>query len=374
MLRDLGIQLLVMPLEHYHELDGSLPPAFTDPSMLYTTFVADDVAMGVAVIDPVSSLLDPQRSDGRTTAETAVAVFAELTATRLQLHDATRVAILSAPKFTVPDADVLGMLEQIVAEHPDFHFERLSFVATATDTFRLDGEPVAVALPDIAGPDIADRSLRLSATRLELAKVASMLPDDDPRPGDWHGDLDRWLSTAFENADIDERIDDLLEALDRIPASIVQPEPFTFTLTGDASDISIRITNAGDTPLTVVLTAEASKLTFPDGDREITLHPGVNTVTVPVRTRSNGTFPVTFELLTPVGRELVGEPLVLTARVNALTGLGQVLTGGAVIVLASWWFSHLRTRRRRRLSEAEERARRTHPASNGVRSDTVSTP
>ena len=41
---------------------------------------------------------------------------------------------------------------------------------------------------------------------------------------------------------------------------------------------------------------------------------------------------------------------MLTARVNALTGLGQVVTGGAVLVLLSWWFAHFRRRRRRRLA------------------------
>ena len=46
-------------------------------------------------------------------------------------------------------------------------------------------------------------------------------------------------------------------------------------------------------------------------------------------------------MLTPSG-SLVGEPIVLTARVNALSGLGQLLTGAALLVLATWWFSHFR--------------------------------
>ena len=37
---------------------------------------------------------------------------------------------------------------------------------------------------------------------------------------------------------------------------------------------------------------------------------------------------------------------MLTARVNALAGLGQVVTGGAVLVLVSWWYGHFRRRRR----------------------------
>ncbi len=55
-------------------------------------------------------------------------------------------------------------------------------------------------------------------------------------------------------------------------------------------------------------------------------------------------------MLTPALEQPVIEPVVLTARVNALTGLGQVVTGGAILVLVSWWFTHFRRSRRRRLA------------------------
>ena len=51
-------------------------------------------------------------------------------------------------------------------------------------------------------------------------------------------------------------------------------------------------------------------------------------------------------MLTPVGSLPVQDPLVLTARVNALSGLGQLVTGGALLVLISWWYGHFRRRRR----------------------------
>jgi hypothetical protein len=37
---------------------------------------------------------------------------------------------------------------------------------------------------------------------------------------------------------------------------------------------------------------------------------------------------------------------VLKGRVSHLIGLSQVVTVGAVLVLASWWYTHLRRRRR----------------------------
>jgi class 3 adenylate cyclase len=70
---------------------------------------------------------------------------------------------------------------------------------------------------------------------------------------------------------------------------------------------------------------------------------------------------------TPAG-EALGEPVTLTARVTALTGLGQVLTGGLVLVLLTWWFTHWRNRRR---SELASDGRERHPSNGQVQSDAL---
>ena len=78
---------------------------------------------------------------------------------------------------------------------------------------------------------------------------------------------------------------------------------------------------------------------------------------IPVEARSNGTSSLTISVVTPTFGQDVTAPLVLTARVNALTGLGQVVTGAAVLVLVSWWYGHFRRRRRKRLALVGERRR-----------------
>jgi hypothetical protein len=293
-------------------------------------------------------------------------VFAQLVAMRRQLPDAARLAVLSTERLGIPDADVLARVEQFVDEHPWFQIETLSFAASASDTMFVNGAPREITFPASAGPDIAARSERIASTRLAAATVASMLPGDDARPGAWNAELDLLLSTAFSEPDVSARLDDLTREVEAVPEAIVLPEPFGFTLTGESSDITLRIGNTSDTTLTVLIRSAATKLSFPDGDTVAQLVPGITVVEIPVLVRSNGTFPVTIEMLTPAGELAIAEPLVLTARVNALTGLGQVLTGGALLVLATWWFSHFRARRRRRLHAAIESIRDTHP-SNGAR-------
>ena len=66
--------------------------------------------------------------------------------------------------------------------------------------------------------------------------------------------------------------------------------------------------------------------------------------------------------LTPAGEEL-GTPVVLTSRVTALTGLGQLLTVGFILVLVTWWVSHWRKRRRESLADEAADVAARHPSS-----------
>ena len=179
-----------------------------------------------------------------------------------------------------------------------------------------------------------------------MANAASMLAPDDPRPAEWTALLEALVSTGYPEPHVEEVVSKMRDEADVLTSSIVPPDPFTFTLTGRSGDIDMRIGNTGDETLNVKLRLSSPKLTFPDGDQIIELRPHAETsVIVPVRARANGTSLVTVELLTPIDNPLA-DPVMVTSRVNALTGLGQVLTGGLILVLLTWWFSHWRSRRR----------------------------
>ena len=90
-------------------------------------------------------------------------------------------------------------------------------------------------------------------------------------------------------------------------------------------------------------------------------------VIVPVEAKANGTSSINLVVSTPAG-DALGEPVTLTARVTALTGLGQVLTGGFVLVLLTWWFTHWRNRRR---AELVDDGRSRHPSAVKVESDAL---
>ena len=87
----------------------------------------------------------------------------------------------------------------------------------------------------------------------------------------------------------------------------------------------------------------------------------INNVDIPVEARSNGVFPVQVEIRTPAGNPLTA-PIELTARVSTLTGLGRLFTVGAVLVLATWWFTYFRRRQAQRRGEGIDVDTTRHPA------------
>jgi len=322
----------------------------------------DGGTLPLMVVDPLGADLTPEATAAvladRTAVEWAVATVARW----LLDQDAgsstiERSRAIATPDLSAPDPRLLRGLERIADTTPGIRFTAGSALTGVTDVQRVGVEPVQVELPEVAGPSIDDRVRELNGTRLIMANAASMIAPDDPRPVRWNADLDELVATGYPDEHVAEAITDMRAEAEQLLGSIVAPEPFTFTLTGKSGDIEMRIGNTSDEPLNVKLRMSSPKLTFPRGDQIVSLRPrDETTVVVPVRARANGTSLVTVEILTPVDQPLA-EPVMVTSRVQSLTGLGQVLTGGLVLVLLTWWFTHWRARRR---SDAK---RATAPAS-----------
>ena len=143
------------------------------------------------------------------------------------------------------------------------------------------------------------------------------------------------MTRPIRLAEIDTEIDAVLSAIEA-------PEPFTFTLTGTSNTLRLPIRNTGDEPLHVDIRVRSPKLTTDEPTQQVDV-PALSSVevNVPVEARSRGTFTIEVDVLAPDGYRLV-PPVVLKGRVSHVSGLAQVMTGGAALVLASWWYTHLR--------------------------------
>ena len=380
LLRDLGTRVIVIPADLYTEtIDDDLPPS----DLFVEAALPDGATLPFLVVGPLAEELTAQAADRilarSTSAEWAVSTLGGLLVEQAEADTATTSAadqptslprrshVLTTPDLDSPDARLIRALEELATTTPAVRFSPASALVGLTDVLLDDDDaPVTIQLPDVAGPPLEARVELIALTRLELASAASMLPDDDPRIAAWSATLDTLISTGYTDAEAQAIATELIAGANSLTDAVELPQPFTFTLTGRRGTIEVRIGNTGDEPLDVVVSLDSEKVTFPEGDQRVTLRPLDETsLFVPVEAESNGTSPIRLVVSTPAGQPLE-DPVTLTARVSALTGLGQVLTGGLILVLLTWWFTHWRSRRRAELA-IDVRGR--HPSAGTVESD-----
>ncbi len=353
MMRNLGFRSLVLPPDFYDGLEGSIG-GFLDRTLGIEVDLEDGSRFPAKVPDVAGALLDPAAiDDQRSTVDAAVEIAASLVTTRRELGpQRRRSAVLMTPSGVVPDAEVSATLARFISTIPDFALATMSTLPGATETMVVVGRgPVVVELPGTAGPDISARREPLELTRAVCEGTGSMIVGDDTTVTTWRRQLDTLLSTALTAAEVTVGLARLNAESDGVRSQVELPRPFTFTLTGRSSPLRLNLRNLSTDPLRVVVIPSSPKLRFPDGPMDVVLTPeSVTEVAIPVEARSNGTAPVEVRVVTPELQQDIAPPIVLTARVNALTGLGQVVTGAALLVLLSWWYGHFRRRRRARLA------------------------
>ncbi|MGB0113003.1 MAG: DUF6049 family protein, partial [Ilumatobacteraceae bacterium] len=351
-LRDLGVRFVVVSEVLYRESISNDLPAF---DLFVNAALPDGGTLPLMVVDPLSESFTTPASDEILTTSTPIEWAVEQLAVMLgeQTRDdlvtagplQRRSRVLSTPDLATPDTRLLDGLVHVAETTPSIVFSQASALIGTTDVQREDGRPVVVQLPDVAGPSLDARIALIDATSATMLSAGSMLPEGDPRPAEWSAELDGLISTGYSDADVETATAELVAEADALTSAVHLPEPFTFTLTGRSGTIEIRIANTAPEPLKIQLLLESTKVRFPDGNREVTLRPLDETsVIVPVDARSNGTSSISLSATTPVGQVIDG-PVSLTARVTALTGLGQVLTAGFILVLSTWWYAHWRSRR-----------------------------
>jgi hypothetical protein len=349
-LRDLGTRIVVMTADIFADTVG--PGVDAPIDQLAEIALPDGGSLPLIVVDPIGEQLTPAGAAAELADLTAVE-WAVRTITSMLVGDpeqatsaGQRSRVLATPDLAAPDVELLDALETLVETTPDVRMTPTSSLTGVTDVATDGGRPLSIELPDVAGPSIETRVQMLNGTKLVIANASSMLSPDDPRPPEWTARIDELVASGYPDAYVEAESAAIRREAEELLGAIVAPEPFTFTLTGKSGDIEMRIGNLADEPLAVKLRMSSPKLTFPSGDQLVELRPNSETsVVVPVRALANGTSSVTVEILTPVDQPITA-PVTLTSRVNALTGLGQVLTGGLILVLLTWWFNHWRARRR----------------------------
>ena len=358
LIRDLGFRSILL-----------LPDAQRDPGMELLQFVdptrlVDLELEGRGTIE--AQVADPRLSDLLTRAArypvsdsflVAQHVLADIKLLRQEIVDRGESLTGRSLVLTTNDGSMMS-IELLTAVVDTLGASRLVTLVDLDEALSrsavglADGRPIALALPE--PESVADEApfVSYSFAASRIAAYSSMLPDGDDRPENWRRFLDVLADRRFDAAQRQEFVEVIVTDTAMIADGLVAPTPAAFTLGGRSSQLRLSLRNDGPTDLRVRLRVASPKLLFPDGEPVVVLASGTTTpVEIEVEARSNGRFPVTVQVITPDGGVALTDPIVFTARVNALAGLGQVVTGVALLLLATWWVRHWRAQYRRKQAD-----------------------
>jgi len=365
LLRDLGARLMVTTPAVFDALPLSTG-VFTDLSQLVQFEVAPGVTIDATVTDRIIGPVLARPTSTPTL--TGIRAMAHLLAYRQEIVDSNgnprrHGVTLGTPDLSLPDVTSFAAIATLLGSSPAIQPTTLDTLGVRTDHAVVNGVEVIVALPTEPAGDLTERLQLVDSLSVQAISAGSMLPATDPRIVEWQQVIQLLPTSALSDFQVRALAAHLSEQYTAIRTAIEVPEGFAFTLTGRRTTVPIKLRNTSDIALTVRVRLSSSKLLFPDGDQLVVLPPQSYTeVRVAIETRTNGRFPVTLQVFTPVGDAELAPPVPLTASVNALTGLGNLITGALLLVVLTWWVRQMRTNRR---SRAAARALARHPVANG---------
>ena len=278
--------------------------------------------------------------------QTSMAVAAEIIAQQGELVLGQRRPldhhlIISTLDGSLPNPVLLNSLLVALSNAPQITLRPLGSIQRATEA------STPLTMPSGVPIDLRARRPQLQLVVDEISSTQSMLSTDAPQRMWWEDALLLIQSDSLNSERFDLYLKGFRAQLRAFRASVSVPESLTFTLSGKSSDLRLQLRNSASMPLSVLVTLSSAKLTFPEKPQVVTVaaNSAVDVI-VPVVARANGTFPLEVVLYTPDGTAQVGKRIRLSARVSALAGLGQLVTGVALLLLASWWVAHWRKQHR----------------------------
>ena len=366
LLRSLGITLLVISPETYAATgaDGGFLDGYTLYSQLRDTALPNDSTLSAAITDPTVGrhLLDATMAPEMAALYTA----ADLVAWRTELGQIDRTlagqsATMAVPGGGVFDYDRVTRMVEMIEPTGAATFTDLGEYQRTTDT-QVVRNFETITLPPRQTVDLTARQFTIAALNAEHQVVSSMLANPAGRPQRWAQTIKVMGSSAVTDAEVAAASAAMTAELNSIKTAVVPPGPYSFTMNGLTTDLRVEIqnTSAEDLKVVVRLESSAQKMEFPDGDKPVLLLANGSTVVkIPMEARSNGSFTNFLTVLAPHDLSPIAARTTIRAQVNALTGLAQVLTGGGLLILVTWWVRNIRRGRR---AQRNVRAMSVHPA------------
>ena len=343
LLRDLGTRQVILTPSAQKSFDAPL-----DSAVPYLAKLPDGGSLWIYGTDPQYARV--MENDALTPLERATRISAELIVQRQEISlTSARLqqppVLLSSSTGEIMNVAVMRQLFRIINSSPVLAFTSQPVIPSAPTS----SQPIALR----ASEDTSLETLKATFDKLlpRIANTSSMLLANDPRIDMWNTLIASSAARTATPAQSSAFIDAISSSLSDLRTAVSLPKSANFTLSGHNSEIQLQVKNASSSSVKVTLRYRSAKLTFPQNFQVVELPANSSTnIAVKVVARSNGRFPVYFQLFTPSGNSPLTEELKVTARVSALAGLGLVVSATAIIVLLTWWAHNWRSRRRRALT------------------------
>ena len=209
--------------------------------------------------------------------------------------------------------------------------------------------------PDLRVKDTSQFELRMKnidLLRADLYKLNSTLDQNSNTWAIWNERLMVMSSDTLTKAQREEFATQTRNELKSLRTAVTLEEGTTFTFGSRKSQLRLDLKNSSNEDLTIQVKVESPKLKL-DRSMAVIEVPAnsSNELVINAVALSNGLFPVDVRIFTADGTCQLGKKIEISARVNAIAGLGQVVTGVALLLLLTWWAAHFRRKYRTQVSD-----------------------
>lgn len=311
---------------------------------------SNDVDLSLHLVD--KNYVDQLSTPTKNAFSSATYLAAQILAQRRQIEaeggtPALRRVVLASRDGSVVNEDLIHETMLILSRVPQQVALR---TMTNLPAPRLDAYKPSLSKVNIAS--FVERATKIAELRKDTEKLRSTISPEATIWQDWNERLLVMSSDSMTDAKRDEFISATRDQLKKIRQSVTLQEGTTFTLGSRESTLRLDLQNSSDFAMTVQVQVVSSKLRFKNEIATIQIPAnGSNELVVDVVALSNGLFPVEVKIFTADGLSQLGKKIEVSARVNALAGLGQVVTGVGLLLLATWWVAHIRRKYRKKISK-----------------------
>ena len=308
-----------------------------------------DTSLAVKSIDP--SFAELLTGDRQSPVVDAARIAASLILSRSAVEgsggDVKRLhAVLGDTRGEVPSVQVAIPLLLALDRAPQLNLVGVSRLGAVT------ADDSTTSLPTISRIDLNANRATIDEATSFVRITESMLSSQSPLRYEWDRSLLILNDDRFDETTLDTYVKGVRSRARLLRNSLTIPDGLSFTLGSREGTLRLPVRNESAEEVTIGVEISSAKLLIRDAARVITIPPqGSVDVVVDVVARANGRFPVDVTFTSPDGSHKIGQTIRIGARVTAISGLGQLVTGAAVLVLATWWVAHWRARKRRNAVE-----------------------